>query len=79
MTERARLSFQPRLMKAHYAAAYLGVSETKFREWVKAGDAPSPRQKGDNVLWDVRDLDAFADSLPRRGEPANDDWLGAAL
>ena len=78
MSQRA-LPFIPRLLKAPYAAVYLGVSETTFRAWVKSGDVPPPREKGDNVMWDRRDLDDFADSLPQRGMPANDDWVNAAL
>lgn len=52
-------SFTPRLMKLPMAAHYLGVSATKLR------DLPIKRKKdGGNVLYDVNDLDDYADRLP---------------
>lgn len=53
------MHYAPLLMKAKDAAAYLGLSETKFRTL-----SISPRVHGGNRLFDRRDLDAFADSLP---------------
>lgn len=53
------ITFAPRLMKAAAAAEYLGVSATKFRSM----GIPYKRDGG-NVLWDLRDLDAYADALP---------------
>lgn len=63
MTARASLSFPPRLMGAAEAAAYLGISATTLR-----GLAIPQRQLGGRVLWDRIDLDAFASSLPYRGD-----------
>ena len=71
--------FLPRLLKAGHAAIYLGMSETKFRLLVNSGTISRPKRQGGNVSWDIRDLDAFVDDLPRDGEPANDDWAGVAL
>jgi hypothetical protein len=55
----ARHRFVPRLMQADDAAAYLGVSKTKF---LQAGI--SSRLWGGNRLYDVADLDLWADGLP---------------
>ncbi len=54
--------FTPRLMKADAAAFYLGISASKLRTL----DIPT-RKLGRNRLYDVRDLDAFADSLDGTG------------
>jgi hypothetical protein len=60
-------------MKAPAAAFYLGLSASKLRTL----DLPCKREGG-NVLYDIRDLDAFADRLPYDGKPAEDDgWQGA--
>ncbi|MGR3495386.1 DNA-binding protein [Citreimonas sp.] len=55
--------FTPRLMKAHAAAHYLGVSPSKLRTL----DLPCKRDGG-NVLYDRLDLDAYADALPYEGQ-----------
>jgi len=68
MANRA-LPFQcPRLLRVTDAAAYIGLRETKFRELVDAGRIPKPRRQDGVVAWDVRDLDAYVDGLPRDGE-----------
>lgn len=59
--------FPPRLMKAPAAAHYLGVSPTKLR----ALNLPCKREGG-NVLYDIRDLDAFADRLPYEESESSD-------
>lgn len=50
--------FPPRLMQAKAAAHYLGVSTSKLRTL----DIPV-KVSGANRLYDIRDLDAYADSL----------------
>ncbi|PZX18409.1 hypothetical protein LX81_01040 [Palleronia aestuarii] len=55
--------YAPRLMQAREAARYLGVSESKFRSL----DLQSKRSGG-NRLWDLRDLDDYADRLEYNGE-----------
>ncbi len=56
-------SFAPRLMPAATAAHYLGISASKLR------GLSIPRRicKG-NKLYDIRDLDNWADNLPIEGE-----------
>ena len=55
--------YAPRLMQAREPARYLGVSETKFRSL-----SLTPKRSGGNRLWDVRDLDDYADRLEYDGE-----------
>jgi hypothetical protein len=56
--------FPPRLMQAKAAAYYLGVSTSKFRGL----DLPC-RIDGGNKLYDIADLDAYADNLPYNKQP----------
>ena len=60
------------------AARYLGIRETKFRELVQRGEIAPPRLIDTKKVWDVRDLDAFFEGLPRADDPANDGWDGVA-
>ncbi len=53
----------PRLMKAPMAALYLGVSVTKLKRLPII-----PRRDGGNILYDVIDLNAYADTLPYEDE-----------
>ena len=77
MTTRAALLL-PRGLPISDAARYLGIRETKFRELVQRGDLAQPRLIDTKKVWDVRDLDAFFEGLPRADDAANDDWNGAA-
>lgn len=62
----------PRLMGAKDAARYLGISESTLRL------LGLPRRLlGSRKLYDVQDLDAYADSLPTEGEPAEDNTCDA--
>lgn len=55
----------PRRLRAALAAAYVGLSETKFRLEVAAGRLPAPEHDGGNRLWYREELDAALDR--RRG------------
>ena len=55
--------YAPRLMKAPEAARYLSISESKLQ-----GLDIRRKVDGGNRLYDIRDLDAYADSLPYEGE-----------
>ena len=52
----------PRLMRIELAAKYLGVGPTTLRE-----QGPQPKRHGARVLYDIRDLDRWADALD--GQP----------
>jgi len=75
---RAALPLFARGLSIVDAARYLGIRETKFRELVQRGEVASPRMIDSKKVWDVRELDAFFESLPRADDAANDDWGGAA-
>lgn len=79
MKNRLTISAWPRLMKASEAARYIGTSETTLRRLVAEGAVAQPLKRGGERVWDIRDLDEHVESLPRVGEPANNDWIGQAL
>lgn len=59
---------EPIALSAPEAAAYLGVSETAFREAVEKGIFPKARTLLGRVLWDADELRAAFRGLPRQGE-----------
>ncbi len=61
MGERATLPHWPRRMTAAFAAAYLGVSPSKFHRGVNSGVYPPGKSDGGNMLWDIKALDAWSD------------------
>ncbi|MBX9816161.1 MAG: helix-turn-helix domain-containing protein [Sphingomonas sp.] len=54
-----------RLLSVVDAAAYLGISASSLRE-----HGPEPKRLGARVLYDIRDLDRWADRLS--GEPLDE-------
>jgi hypothetical protein len=58
--------FAPRGLRRPAAAYYVGVSPTKFDEWVALGLMPQPKEEGSVVVWDRLELDAAFDVLPER-------------
>ena len=58
--EPARLSLPawPRLMGEDMAADYLSIGRTTLRD-----KGPEPKHVGRRALWDIRDLDRWADRL----------------
>lgn len=62
----------PRRMQAPLAAAYCGVSTTKFLAHV--GDKyPRCVKDGGNSLWYIEDLDKALDELKGHSAPSRDD------
>jgi hypothetical protein len=55
-------------MRREAAAAYVGVSITKFDQWVAAGRMPGPKRVDGCVIWDRYQLDAAFDDLGDGGE-----------
>ncbi|MEM6898420.1 MAG: hypothetical protein AAF583_01435 [Pseudomonadota bacterium] len=69
-----------RLLKVAEAAGYIGLGETKFRELLADGIVPKPREIEDSISrWDIRDLDAYIDDLPYRGQSRKDQRLPRAV
>lgn len=52
----------PLRMCEDYAALYLGVSKTLFREKWQRGEYPEPVREGKRLLWHRRQLDRFVDA-----------------
>src|SRR4051812_47338686 len=55
------LPYWPRRMQVRFAAAYIGISPSKFLRDVIAGRLPRPFKDGGNRLWYREDLDAVLD------------------
>jgi excisionase family DNA binding protein len=54
------------------AAAYIGISASKFSELVADGRMPHPKCIDGRRIWDVRELDQHFDDLP--GQPIANPW-----
>jgi predicted DNA-binding transcriptional regulator AlpA len=67
-------------LRREEAAAYVGISPSKFDRAVAEGVMPQPRTLDACVMWDVRELDERFDALPRRAQagapvaPGEVDW-----
>lgn len=57
------LPITPRGLRRIDAAAYVGVSPSKFDEWVLDGRMPAGKAVDGCVLWDIRALDAYFDAI----------------
>lgn len=66
----------PRLVGRSIAAEYVGVCANTFDGLVANGVMPQPKcLGGKRIAWDVRDLDAAINDLPRRNQSSkNDTW-----
>jgi predicted DNA-binding transcriptional regulator AlpA len=72
-------AFPPRGLRRPDAAAYVGVSPTKFDEWVSRGVMPGPKRIDGVVIWDLRTLDLAFDALPSSSlAPEADIWDSVA-
>jgi predicted DNA-binding transcriptional regulator AlpA len=56
------LAYPPRALDVDRAAAYLGLSKSKFLELVDLKDAPQPLDLGGCPRWDRRRLDDWVDA-----------------
>lgn len=72
MNQRTRLPVQPRGLQREVAAAYIGLSATKFDELVKDGRMPLPRRIDGRIVWDRLELDDAFSALPHEGEVVAD-------
>lgn len=60
-----RSKSQPRRgLRRIEAAAYIGVSPTKFDDMVKDGRMPGPKKIDGAAVWDIHGLDSAFDGLP---------------
>ncbi len=58
----------PRGLSRTEAAAYIGVSPTKFDEMVADGRMPSPKMIDARTVWDRLRLDECFDALPDKAQ-----------
>jgi predicted DNA-binding transcriptional regulator AlpA len=58
------LPFPPRGLRRDVAAAYVGVSLSKFDDWVSRGLMPRPKRQDGVIVWDRLALDAAFEDLP---------------
>jgi hypothetical protein len=65
-------SYAPRGLRRDSAAAWIGVSASKFDQLVKTGIMPKPKRVDGMVLWDRYRLDDAFEALPDEG--AVDPW-----
>jgi predicted DNA-binding transcriptional regulator AlpA len=61
----------PRGLRRDDAAAYVGVSPSKFDDWVNRGVMPKPKRIDRIVVWDRIELDAVFENM--RDETAEED------
>lgn len=54
---------EPRGLRRPDAASYIGVSPTKFDEWVRDGVMPKPKRVDKVVVWDRFALDQAFDAI----------------
>lgn len=76
--ELRRLTQPRRGLRRDEAAAYIGISATKFDDWVARGVMPKPKRQDGVVLWDVVKLDEAFEALPddggKNGGPSSSAW-----
>lgn len=61
-------------MRRDDAAAYLGISTTKFDDWVAKGVMPGPKSQDRVKVWDRYRLDQAFESLPDEADSGSDSW-----
>jgi hypothetical protein len=59
------------------AAAYIGISPSKFDELRKAKRIPPPKVLDGRLVFTVERLDEFIDTLPDENQADNDNWTAA--
>ncbi len=68
-------SLPPRGLQREIAAAYVGISPTKFDQGVDQGWMPKPKRVGTRKIWDRLALDSAFSALPDDGEAEEaNDW-----
>jgi len=65
---------EPRGLRRPDAARYVGVSPSKFDEWVGRKILPPPQKIDHIVFWDRAKLDAYFDGLNVEEDEDDSDW-----
>jgi hypothetical protein len=64
----------PRGMRRDDAAAYLGISTSKFDDWVTRGIMPQAKRQDGVKVWDRYSLDQAFELLPDAAEETSNSW-----
>ncbi len=59
------------------AAAYIGISPSKFDELRKTNRIPPPKVLDGRLIFTTERLDEFLDALPDEDQTDNDDWTAS--
>jgi hypothetical protein len=59
------------------AAAYIGVSPSKFDQLRHSGRIPPPKVLDGRLIFTVERLDEFIDALPEENQTDSDDWTAS--
>jgi hypothetical protein len=59
------------------AAAYIGVSPSKFDQLRHSGRLTAPKVLDGRLIFTVERLDEFLDALPDENQTDNDDWTAS--
>ncbi len=73
-----RISAPRRGLHREEAAAYVGISSSKFDEMVNDGRMPKAKKIDCRKVWDIRALDLAFDDLPSEGDANPWDRPGAS-
>jgi hypothetical protein len=76
----ARLHVRPiirRGLSRLEAAAYIGISPSKFDELRKTNRLAAPKVLDGRLIFTVERLDEFLDGLPDENQADNDDWTAS--
>lgn len=68
------LTLTPRGLGRELAAAYIGVSPTKFDDLVKDGRMPRPKKMDGRRIWDRVALDSAFSAFPDPDSPKPGGW-----
>ena len=74
----APLSLPPRGVSREIAAAWMGVSATKFDQLVKDGRMPKPKRIDGRRVWDMLKLHQAFDALDEDAEVEANPWDAVA-
>lgn len=66
----------PRLLGMPHAAAFLGISPRTFEKLWRHHQLPQPYRLGRRLLWDIRALEKYVDSLGSTADesPSDEGW-----
>jgi predicted DNA-binding transcriptional regulator AlpA len=64
----------PRLLGMPHAAAFLGISPRTFEKLWRSYRLPQPYRLGRRLLWDVKVLEKYVDTLAEPDDESCENW-----